>query len=367
VTEQRSDEVWGGLTEIFGGRVKRPREHDGTEAGGAPATAPATAPASALASALAFVQPSDAEEVRRLAEVAAKHSVPVAPLGAGTAFGPVPPGSILVRFDLMRGVSSPRPEEAWIEAEPGATWLELEEVLRPTGHGLAVYPTSAPRATVGGWLAQDGLGVGSFEHGWLSENVVSADVVMVGGERREARGDELPSLFAREGAHGLIVGAKLRTRRADADVPFAASFPDAETLAGAVEGLTEARPPLWHVALLNPAMSRARASAEAHVLFGAYAGEREAEAAGPLRGVVEAHRGRLLGAADAHRVWGERFFPVAPSHPTPEPADRVLADAKGLLRVLERLQREAVQGTVARSGEVLVLAFDGPLAGGRSR
>jgi FAD/FMN-containing dehydrogenase len=346
VTEQRRDEVLENLTEIFGERLKRPRMPDGTGADGP----------------LASVQPSNAEEVRRLAEVATEHSVPLSPLGAGTAFEAVPPGSILVRFDLMRSVRSPRPEEPWIEAEPGATWLELEEVLRPEGLGLAVYPTSAPRATVGGWLAQDGLGVGSFEHGWLSENVVSASVVMVGGELHEARGEELGSFFSPEGARGLIVGAKLKTRRAEADVPFAAGFPDSETLAGAVEGLMQTRPPLWHVALLDPTMARARASSEGYVLFGAYAREHETKVADSLRAVVESHRGRLLGAADAHRVWGERFFPVAPSRPTPEPTDRTVAEVGDLPKVLEHLSGKAVQGTVARSGEVLVLAFDDTLA-----
>jgi FAD/FMN-containing dehydrogenase len=354
VTEQRRDELLESLTEIFGERVKRPQAHDGTGAGGV----------------LASVQPSGAEEVRRLAEVAAEHSVPLFPLGAGTAFEAVPPGSILVRFDLMRSVRFPGPEEPWIEVEPGATWLELEEALHRPGLGLAVYPTSAPRATVGGWLAQDGLGVGSFEHGWLSENVVSASVVMGGGEFREAGGEELGSFFSPEGARGLIVGAKLKTRRADADVPFAAGFPDTETLAGAVAGLMQARPPLWHLALLDPAMARARAamaSSEGYVLFGAYARGHEAKVADSLRAVVESHRGRLLGAADAHRVWGERFFPVAPSRPTPEPTDRTVADVGDLPKVLERLSGKAVQGTVARSGEVLVLAFDDTLAEDRSR
>jgi hypothetical protein len=41
--------------------------------------------------------------------------------------------------------------------------LELDDELRARGRGLAVYPTSAPRATVGGLVATDGLGVGSFE------------------------------------------------------------------------------------------------------------------------------------------------------------------------------------------------------------
>lgn len=138
-------------------------------------------------------------------------------------------------------------------------------------------------------------------------------------------------------------------------------------MAGAVAGLMEARPPLWHLALLDPRMARARASSEAYVLFGAYARDHEAKVAGPLRGVVEAHRGRLLGASDAHRVWGERYFPVAPSRPTPEPTERVLVDTIDLPKVLERLSGEAVQGTVARSGEVLVLAFDDILAEDRSR
>lgn len=111
------------------------------------------------------------------------------------------------------------------------------------------------------------------------------------------------------------MGAKLKSRRADADVPFAASFPDAEMLAGAVEGMMEARPPLWHVELLNPA----RATVEAYVLFGAYAREHETEVAGPLRGILESHRGRVLGAADAHRVWGERFFPLPLRTQPPSP------------------------------------------------
>src|SRR5829696_6230306 len=294
MTQYEHQEVLKRLTEIFADRVERPPLQDGSDADDV----------------LASVHPSNAGEVRRLAEIAARHSVPLIPFGAGTGMEPlVTEGGILVRFDRMRSLRSPQPEEPWIEAEPGASWLQLEDDLRPLGRGLVVYPTSAPRATVGGWLAQDGLGVGSFEYGWLSENVVSASVVMVGGELQEARGEELGSFFSPEGARGLIVGAKLKIRRADADVPFAASFPDARMLAGAVEGLVEARPPLWHLALLDPTMARARASAEAYVLFGAYAREQETKLAGLLRGAVESHRGRVLGAADAHRVWGERFFP----------------------------------------------------------
>jgi len=124
----------------------------------------------------------------------------------------------------MRGLRLPDPDEPWAEAEPGALWLELDNELRARGRGLTVYPTSAPRATVGGWLAQDGIGVGSFEYGWLSENVISADVVPPGGERRNVGGDEVRTLVDPDSGGGIVVGATLRTRHAEDDMPCALAF-----------------------------------------------------------------------------------------------------------------------------------------------
>lgn len=343
MTHTRHEEVLKRLTEIFADRVKRPAPGDGTGA----------------EDALASVQPSSSEEVGRLAEVAARYSLSLIPLGAGTAYEPqTTEGGIIVHFDMMRGLRSPHPEEAWIEAEPGVSWLQLEDNLRPRGRGLVIYPTSAPRATLGGWLARDGLGVGSFEYGWLRENIISADVVLVGGGRREVPGAELGAFVASGSATGIVVGARLKTRRAEADVPFAATFADVEHLSHAVASVSGAKVPLWHLAFLNPAMSRSRGLGESYLLFGAYPRERERKVAGPLGELVEASGGRVLGAADAYRAWGERFFPVAPSRPTPVPIDRLLMAVEDLSKALERLSPMAVQGTVSRSREVLLLAFD---------
>jgi hypothetical protein len=125
-----------------------------------------------------------------------------------------------------------------------------------------------------------------------------------------------------------------------------------------VAKIFEARPPLWHVAFLSPAMARARNLGDDFLLFGAYPGERKDRVEGDLQGVLERARGDALAAADAYRVWGERFFPVAPSHPTPVPTDRLLVAAEDLANVLGRFSPKAVQGTVARSGEVHLLAFE---------
>jgi len=341
MTQRQHEEVMRSLTEVFAERVKPSPLGDGSHMGDV----------------LASVQPSTVEEVSYLAQVAARHSLPLVPLGAETGLEPRPPGgSILVRFDLMRALRLPEADEPWVEAGPGATWLSLEDQLRVRGRGLAVYPTSAPRATVGGWLATDGLGVGSFEFGRLWDNVLRANVVMHGGGLREVGGEELGHLFGPGKAHRIVVGARLRTRRANADWPFAAAFSEPGGVAGAVAALVASEAPLWHLAFVSPTMAAARGLRESYLLFGAYPKSREGEAWWRLRErVLGDHGGVELDSREAWRVWGERFFPVAPARPTPHAARWFIA-AGGLAQELEGSRPEdAFQGTVGRSGEALLV------------
>ena len=161
-----------------------------------------------------------------------------------------------------------------------------------------------------------------------------------------------------EEGRGIIVGAKLRTRPAQNDVPCALTFGDPENLSRAVASISDARVPLWHLAFLNPQMARIRGLGEEHLLFGAYPGERGAAAEEALREVASSHHGRVLPPVDAYRAWGERFFPVAPSRPTPALADRTFVSVTQIAESLKTRPEKAVQGTVARSGEVLLLTLD---------
>ena len=158
MTESSFERALETLEKTFRDRIRRPTGEIETKSG-----------------ALASVLPLHAEEVELLARWAARYSIPLAAVGGGTSPELVAEeGKLLVRFDLMRGVRLPHRDMGWAEAEPGTLWLKLDEELRLRDMGLAVYPTSASRATVGGWLATDGLGVGSFEYGRLRENVLSA-------------------------------------------------------------------------------------------------------------------------------------------------------------------------------------------------
>ena len=145
-------------------------------------------------------------------------------------------------------------------------------------------------------------------------------------------------------------------------MPFAAAFDEPEDLVGAVASLHEAGVPLWHLAFLDPGMVNARGLGDGYLLFGAYPEERSPLVERALQETFESHRGRLLPAAESHRAWGERFFPMAPSRPTPTSAQRTLVPmrklAEALLAARVRSTDPAVQGTVSRSGEVILLAFD---------
>jgi hypothetical protein len=180
---------------------------------------------------------------------------------------------------------------------------------------------------------------------------------MPGGDRRTVGGDELRSVAGPESAGGIVVRARLQTRRAEDDAPCAMAFGDHKKLAGAVSDIFLEGVPLWHLAILSPKMARVRGLGEEYLLFGAYPGERGAAVEEALLEVASSVGGRLLLSADAYRAWGERFFPVAPSHPTPVLTDRAFIQIEEIQAFLHGHADQPVQGTVARSGEVLMLAF----------
>ena len=310
----------------------------------------------------ASVFPQSVEEVESLTRLAARYSRPLVARGAGTAIYPgEQPRGLTVRFDAMRQIRIPTGEENRVEVEPGVTWWTLEDRLRERGMGPRVYPTSAPRSTVGGWLAENGIGVGSYEYGWLLQNVLSVEAV-VGGERSIIEGGEaLRHFVGSRGSMGLIARAWLTTRRATGDVPVAALFRDAGDLGKAVMDLDRGGVPLWHLGLLNAAMARARRFEIGPVLFGAYPKERAPWVEGALQSVVESHRGEMLPRSEAQRVWEQRFFPASNLGSTPRPGRALVRGdrlAQTLLEIEKKRAGVAIQGSVSRWGEVSLLAFD---------
>jgi FAD/FMN-containing dehydrogenase len=313
--------------------------------------------------AIASVFPQSTEEVELLAMLAARHSIPLVAKGAGTALYPgKQPPALAVRFDAMHHIRLPEePGEGWVEVEPGVTWIILEDRLGQRGMGPTVYPTSAPRSTVGGWLAENGLGVGSYEYGWLLQNVFSMEVVLAGGKRDHIEGETLRHFVGSRGSLGLLVKARLATRPAARDVPVGAIFRKVEDMADAILELYRGGVPLWHLGFLNSAMASAKGLEEGHLLFGAYPGEREPQVEPALKRASESHGGRVVSRKEAENIWEKRFFPAEPLGPTPTPGRGFVRGSSlsgTLLEIERKLAGVALQGTVSVWGEVALLAFD---------
>jgi len=310
---------------------------------------------------LATVLPVDADEVKFLADTVRRYSVTLSTVGAGMDPDlPEPAGkSVLVSTEMMRAIRFPDDERGRAEVEAGVLWLELEDELRSSHRALTVYPTSAPRTTVGGWIARDGMGVGSFAYDWLRENVLSAELILPDGRLSTLEGDDLDLVVGAMGRTGVILRATLKLRETKGDRPFAATFGGTEALQSAINSLLERRPPLWHLGFVNPPMARAMGSRERYLIFGAYSAS-SASAESELAQMLSESHGRLLDVAEAYRIWGSRFFPLAPTWSTPAPG-RVLVPASRVGAVLDHFRsgpaEPAVLGSVARDGSALLLAF----------
>lgn len=138
-------------------------------------------------------------------------------------------------------------------------------------------------------------------------------------------------------------------------------FEAVEDLAGAVLDFYRSGAPFWHLGFVNPLMARAKGFAKRHILFGAYPAERAARIEPALGKAVESRQGRVLPGEEARRLWEQRFSPATTSGQIPRPG-RAFVRGVRLGAVLQELTRKlrgmAIQGTVARTGEVSLLAFE---------
>jgi len=206
----------------------------------------------------AVVQPQAENELVEFLRWAAQYGIPITPRGkASSGYGGAIPvrGGIVVDFYRMKAIKHIDPEKKTATVEAGVVWEMLDRELMKQGLTLRLYPSSYPSATVGGWLAQGGAGIGSFEAGWFRDNVISARVVMLSGEVREFSGDDLDLIYAAEGTTGLISEVTLRVQALEEIEVIAIGCPDAHDLQQMVESMIDRKLPIWSLLFINPRMA----------------------------------------------------------------------------------------------------------------
>ncbi|HLE96997.1 MAG TPA: FAD-dependent oxidoreductase, partial [Candidatus Thermoplasmatota archaeon] len=116
----------------------------------------------------AVVRPATTGDLLEVIRFARDNFIPIVPRGSGTSGtgGALPTeGGVVVdmrSFDRIVAVDKAA-KTATVEA--GVRFWDLETRLRAEGLALRQYPTSARGATIGGWLATGGGGVGSHRYG----------------------------------------------------------------------------------------------------------------------------------------------------------------------------------------------------------
>lgn len=261
------------------------------------------------------VQPTSEAEVVALVDSARSSGTPLVPRGGATAgFGGAVPakGGIVADFVRMTAVTAIDPEQMSVTVEPGVVFAELDKELCTHGLRLPLYPTSALSATVGGWVAQGGAGVGSRAAGDLLDSVVSVRAVMGDGRILEFTGDELPLVYAMEGITGIITSVTLRVLPAAEIASKLFAFSSALAAQRFVEATADLD--VWHLNIQPPhfvALKNRATGAhlpEEWLVFAAFTESPLTEAGLEERAVVAG--GRVLTAHDAQHEWGERFYPL---------------------------------------------------------
>src|SRR5208337_3907792 len=142
-----------------------------------------------------------------------------------------------VDFYRMNRVIDIDPKKLIARIEAGVVWERLDRELAKKNLALKLYPSSYPSSTVGGWLAQGGAGIGSFEAGWFNENVLSARVVMPNGDIREFSGTDLDLVADAEGTTGFITEVTVRVQPLENLDVVAISSPTAYDLQGLAQAI----------------------------------------------------------------------------------------------------------------------------------
>jgi len=336
----------------------------------------------------AVVQPVSEEEVAALAKWASKKKIRLVPRGKGTSgYGGVIPtrGGIVVDFYRMKNVLGVDPAAETVTVEPGITWEMLDKALEPRGLTLRLYPTSYPSSSVGGWLAQGGAGIGSYQYGWFAENVTGARIVLPSGEIKDVSGPDLDLVADAEGITGLITSVTLKVRKAEDLGVTAFACPDARQLSQAFQCFIDEDLPIWSAVFINPRMAEMKNRSPVRMHLGhpaehkvilpaayiavlAYAKKDEERILMAMRRKLEHCQGEILSREIAEHEWQNRFklMIVKRLGPSLVPAEVVVPLDK-LGEVMDEIEQKIHQpvvkeGVVVRKGrggrpEAVILGF----------
>ena len=211
------------------------------------------------------IHPKEAEEVADVVRVANSWNLPVTPRGGGSwGFGGAVPskGGVLLDMTSMDRIIGIDVERGIVRVQPGVVWLRLDEWLRRKGYFIPYYPSSAPGATIGGWISTGGVGVGSYKYGAARDNVRSLQVVLPNGRiidtahisdsKHPSQFDMTSFFIGAEGSLGIVTAIDLQVYpNPESFVPTSYSFANMDMAYNALAKIAESKLKPYHVAFVD--------------------------------------------------------------------------------------------------------------------
>jgi len=327
----------------------------------------------------AVVQPENEDELKDLVCWADENKIPLVPRGKGSSgYGGIIPTrkGIVVDFYRMKDVISVDTEKETVTVEPGITWEQLDKKIKSKDLVVRLYPTSYPSSSAGGWLAQGGAGIGSYEYGWFSENVVSARIVLPSGEIKKVTGDELELVADAEGITGFISQVTIRVQKLTNIGVTAIACPDAYALSRIFQEFIDRDLPVWSLVFINPRMAEMKNRSPVQTHHGkpvehkvilpaayiatiAYRKDDEEEMKTKLPEIIKKCEGEILTQEIADHEWENRFklMVVKRLGPSLVPAEVVIPLDK-LGHVMDEIEQKVNQ-PVVKEGVVIKNGKDG--------
>jgi len=332
-----------------------------------------------------IVQPESEQELVELVNIARQEKIKLTPRGKATSgYGGVLPieGGLVVEFNRMKKIVNINIEDRTATVEPGVVWKELEYHLNQKNLTLALYPTSAPSSTVGGWLAQGGAGIGSYEYGYFNENVASARLVQVDGTVRELRDKDIALVSEANGTTGFISQVTLRIKPLKPMHVNAIAFDSAADMASFMAGLYDRKVPLWSVTFINPEAARMKNQLPPHLHHGhpvedkhrvtlpekyivilACTADRCDILMEDVIGLAGKNHGELLSKEISEHEWEARFEPMRAKRIAPSliPSE-VVVPVEKLAQVIEETSNDInhpyiLEGFATNHREIVLLGF----------
>jgi FAD/FMN-containing dehydrogenase len=192
------------------------------------------------------VRPANLSHVSGIMEYAYQKNIPVTPRGGGSwGLGGVLPigGGIVIDLSGMNRIIEVNIEDEYVTLETGIEWKRLNDRIKKHGFHVGACPTSAPVATVGGYISTGGSsGIGVSRHGTIGEHIISLKVVLPDGKVIQTSPWDSWVFVGSEGTLGIVCEATLKIFKTNKMKHMLFGFDNLNAGLKAVMKLTELNP-----------------------------------------------------------------------------------------------------------------------------